>query len=110
VSARGKQDLQDLFRPSSTEISYAERPRAVLDFKRAEQTDHRAALATIGVIGAHEWFDEANSPRIPVSVLNVLLQLLIGASGRALRVRVEVPAPEAWVRWDRLAVRDERPE
>src|ERR1700757_1676319 len=53
VSARGEQDLQDLFRASATEITSAERPRPVLDFERAEQTHHRAALATIGVIGAH---------------------------------------------------------
>jgi hypothetical protein len=32
------------------------------------------------MVRAHEWFDEASSPRIPVSVLNVLLQLPIDAS------------------------------
>jgi hypothetical protein len=32
------------------------------------------------VIRAHEWFDEASSPRIPVSALNVLLQGHIDAS------------------------------
>jgi hypothetical protein len=53
MSPRGEQHLQHLFRASATEITSAERPRAVLDFERAEQTDHRAALATVGVIRAH---------------------------------------------------------
>ena len=53
VSTRRKQDLQNLFRASATEIACAERPRVVLDFKRAEQSDHRAALVMIGVIRAH---------------------------------------------------------
>jgi hypothetical protein len=56
VSARGEQDLQDLFWASAPEITRAERPRAVLDFKRAEQTDHRAALTTAGVV-AHWRFE-----------------------------------------------------
>ena len=77
VSARGEQDLQDLFRASATEIARAERSEPFLDFKRAEQTDHRRVVATIGVIRTHEWFDEVSSPCIPVSVLRVLLQLLI---------------------------------
>src|SRR4029079_12870375 len=93
VSTRGEQDLQHLFRASAPEIPRAERPRAVLDFERAEQTDHRAAVATVGVISAHEGLDAASSPRIPVSALDALLQLLIDASGRAPRVRVEVPHP-----------------
>ena len=36
VSARGEQDLQDLFRANAPEITRAKRPCVVLDFERAE--------------------------------------------------------------------------
>jgi hypothetical protein len=98
MSARGEQDLQDLFRASATEITCAERPWPVLDFKRTEQTDHRTGVGTIEVIRAHEWLDEASLSRIPVSVLNVLLQLLIDASDRAYRCGRKSPHPYSWSR------------